>query len=273
MNTLLSGDLFTRKTFTPYCIKPINLLLFSLIILLYFMMALMFSPSVYAAYGFGPKYYNSQQNFGNGIFFAPYQTQVFSAPDENSPLIDTFSWRADTRNLNTPIRSERTGQSLPAYKPFIAFYPQLEVAMMSVVGDTEDGWLEVIYDQERGKTGWVKCHARQGEGSTSHFGTYQTWGDFMKYNAKAHGVYWLTGVNEYNRSIRTKSEDTAPLLPITVIRKMKVLHVRGNWMLVEVLDFERNTPIGWVRWRDNEGNLMAFPNIPQDAQQLMTTAF
>ena len=43
-------------------------------------------------------------------------------------------------------------------------------------------------------------------------------------------------------------------------------------MLVEVLDFERNTPIGWVRWRDHDGNLMVFPNITSDRLPVMTTA-
>lgn len=272
MNLFFSGNALNRKSFTPYCIKPVNLIIFTLLTVLCFLVSMAYAPSAHAAYGFGPSHYNAQQKFGNGIFFAPYQTQVYEAPNENSRLLEELVWRNDTRNTHTPIRSEKTGQSLPAYKPFIAFYPQLEVAMMSVIGDTENGWLEVIYDQEHNKTGWVKSNDRQGEGATSHFGTYQTWGNFMKYNAKAHGVYWLNGVDAYQRSIRTRSEDKAPLLPLTVIRKMKVLHVRGNWMLVEVLDFERNTPIGWVRWRDTEGHLLAFPNIPQETQQIMTTS-
>ena len=110
------------------------------------------------------------------------------------------------------------------------------------------------------------------EGKTSHFGRYQSWLDFMKFNARAHGVYWLNGVSEYHRSIRYKDDDKASFIPVTVIRDLKVRHIRGNWMLVEVVDFERNTPIGWVRWRDHDGNLMVFPNITSDRLPVMTTA-
>jgi hypothetical protein len=43
--------------------------------------------------------------------------------------------------------------------------------------------------------------------------------------------------------------------------------------LVEVLDFERNMPIGWIRWRDEDGNLLAFPNLSGDRLPIVTTAY
>jgi hypothetical protein len=54
---------------------------------------------------------------------------------------------------------------------------------------------------------------------------------------------------------------------------MKVRHLRGNWLLVEALDFENNTPIGWIRWRDDDGNLMVFPNINQQYHPVVTGNF
>jgi hypothetical protein len=239
-------------------------------------------------YGFGPQAYKNGYAYGNGVYFAPYVFTVYTQPDETSPVIGEFHWSRKTTgsaiNVLLPNGDQR---AVSADKTFFCFYPGLDVAMMAVTGDDDKGWAEVIYDQAQHKTGWVKLKdtpkavasakneelAPLDKGEPEYFGVYQTWMEFMKLNAKASGVYWLSGVTEYNRSIRTRDEDTAKIFPITLIRDLKVRFIRGNWMLVEVLDFERNTPIGWVRWRDDDGNLMVFPNISGQHVPIVTTGF
>ena len=136
---------------------------------------------------------------------------------------------------------------------------------MSVLSENGDGWAEVVYDQRRQKTGWVKLRTHMSETETDHWpehlGHFQSWLDFMKYNAKAAGIYWLTGVSQYHRSPRMSPNDKAKLIDIQVMRRLTVKHIRGNWLLVEVMDFDRTMPIGWIRWRDKEGRLMVFPNL------------
>lgn len=237
-------------------------------------------PAVQAGAGFGPGQYKSGYTYGNGIFFAPYALNIHEEPDETSPVVESIRW-----SRQGSVVSEKEQTPRHSGNVFFCFYPELDVAMMAVVGDTDTGWVEVIYDQGRDKTGWVKATQpiQQAEGSVTtdeppsgqaeHMGVYQTWLDFMKLNSKAHGIYWLGGVNQYNRSIRMSDDDKAKLLPLTIVRDIKVKHVRGNWLLVEVLDFERNTPIGWVRWRDNDGNLMVFPNFTGDKGPIVTTVY
>jgi hypothetical protein len=237
-------------------------------------------------YGFGPQTYKSGYNYGTGVYFAPHVFTLYSKPDEASPAIAEFHWNKKTTSsvdVTTPDGDKRV---LNTDHMFVCFYPQLDVAMMAVTGDQDDGWVEVIYDQSGPRTGWVRIKettpktASKGDslepldtGEPSHFGVYQTWQEFMKLNARVDGIYWLTGVKDYNRSIRSSDADDAKIYPITIIRDLKVKFVRGNWMMVEVLDFERNTPIGWVRWRDDDGNLMVFPNITgQHQQPIVTTA-
>jgi hypothetical protein len=239
-------------------------------------------------FGFGPQTYKSGYTYGNGVYFAPYTFTVYQSPDETAASISTFHWGRKTSGNSVDIESPN-GDHHTTYadKTFFCFYPELDVAMLAVTGDDDKGWVEVIYDQANKKTGWVKLKeappsaVAQGNTQTAtatsdlpaHFGVYQTWMEFMKLNAKASGVYWLSGVTEYNRSIRSKDEDTAKLIPITLMRDLKVRFIRGNWMLVEVLDFERNTPIGWVRWRDDDGNLMVFPNLSGQHMPIVTTAY
>ncbi len=240
-------------------------------------------------YGFAPQRYQSGYSYGNGIFFAPYAFTLYSEPKAGAEPIGAIRWSRKTSGNNIEwISPAGDRHAIYADHTFFCFYPLLDVAMMAVTSDTDDGWVEVIYDQASGKTGWVQTRlqpepaaspasaqsgSKMAAAEPAHFGVYQTWQEFMKLNAKAHGIYWLTGVKEYYRSIRSSDTDEAKLIPVTIIRDLKVKHVRGNWLLVEVLDFERNTPIGWVRWRDDDGKLMVFPNLSGQHMPIVTTAF
>lgn len=232
------------------------------------------------AFGFGPRLYKSGYNYGTGLYFAPYRFTVYEQPATTAPVIGEFRWGRNSRSNHIDVfSSEGQHFTLRSDHVFFCFYPELDVAMLAVIGDDEQGgWLEVVYDQQYQKTGWVQVGAGTSptggkESKPAHFGVFQTWLDFMKLNAKANGVYWLSGVNQYQRSVRQADADDAKLIPITIIRSLKVKHLRGNWMLVEVLDFERNTPIGWVRWRDDDGNLMVFPNLSGQHLPVVTTAY
>ncbi len=243
-------------------------------------------------FGFAPQRYKEGYTYGNGVYFAPYRFTLYSSPSEAAPVIEEVSWGRRTASNSINIIAPN-GERHASYADhmFLCFYPQADVAMLAVMGDDGNGWVEVMYDQASHKTGWVRLKetpktASAGEqvskaetlapldmGEPAHFGVYQTWLEFMKLNAKASGIYWLSGVKEYNRSVRTADADDAKMVPVTIIRDLKVRHVRGNWLLVEVLDFERNTPIGWVRWRDDDGNLMVFPNISGQHMPIVTTAY
>lgn len=245
--------------------------------------------------GFSPQTYKSGVIYGNGVYFAPYAFTVYREPDSHAESVGTFQWRhGDDGNHVTVTLPGGDRYSVSAGHPFLSFYPGMDIAMMAVVGENGQGWAEVVYDQSARKTGWVQLApepaSRRAEsaGATpsgsmdsakpptdtpAHFGAYQTWLEFMRLNAKTGGVYWLSGVREYNRSVRMSDADDAKMIPVTIIRDLKVKHVRGNWLLVEVLDFERNRPLGWVRWRDDEGNLMVFPNLSGRKLPIVTTAY
>jgi len=222
--------------------------------------------------GYSVDRYDNSLTYGTGVYFAPYHTTIYSQPDLTSDPVFSFDW--STQGMPQSLYSKVTGSFQNINSLFVAFYPQLSVAAMAVVSDTEDGWAEVVYDQRQGKTGWVKLRdtteteAASSESSPPsksqepvHLGRFQTWLDFMKYNGRAAGIYWLTGVSDYNKGLRMQPDDKAKFLPVQIMKSIRVKHVRGNWMLVEVTDINKEHPLGWVRWRDNDGRLMIFPNI------------
>ncbi len=222
------------------------------------------SPSAYALrFGYAPEQYENRLTYGIGVYFAPNDTLIYATPDENTEPVEHFQWSPNGRHNS--LFSQVRQSHVPVSSIFVCYFPKMDVAAMSVVSDNGEGWAEVVYDQRRGKTGWVKLRTAMAEdeiqGWPMHLGQFQTWLDFMKFNGKAAGIYWLTGVSEYHRSPRMSPDNKAKLLNLQMIRKLKVMHVRGNWLLVEVMDFDRSMPMGWIRWRDKEGRLMVFPNL------------
>ncbi len=250
---------------------------------------LMIQPVLAAGFtrGFAPQSYKSGYAYGNGVYFAPYRFTLYSQPSETAPTVGEIHWgrKSGSKSIQA-VRPDGSPAEVYADRLFFCFMPELDVAMMAVIGENDQGWVEVVYDQSKKKTAWVRLKSQPVEatstterlapldtGEPEHFGVYQTWLEFMKLNAKASGIYWLSGVSEYQRSVRSSDDDKAKFIPITIMRDLKVKHIRGNWLLVEVLDFERNTPIGWVRWRDDDGNLMVFPNISGEHLPIVTTAY
>ena len=229
----------------------------------------------YGAYGFGPKHYPDTLQYGEGIYFAPYETPIYAEPNEAGTVIEQLKWGRGSRNLQ--VFSQVHQNYVSAQNTFVSYYPELDVALLPVVSENGEGWAEVMYDQRQKKTGWVKLSdatAVANEDKTPpHFGHFQTWLDFMRLNAKPNGIYWLEGVSQYQRLLRSAPDDAAKTVPITVVRDLKVKHVRGNWLLVEVRDFNHNTPLGWIRWRDDEGRLMVFTNFSGNKLPVMMTGF
>jgi hypothetical protein len=229
------------------------------------------------AFGYAPQLYKNQYTYGQGVYFAPFELKIYAQPSETASLVEHFRWGhgSNSRALVSQIRNA----VVTVDKVFISYYPSLDVAMMAVLSENEDGWAEVVYDHDHQRTGWVKLR-HSGEAPSPedetwplHFGRFQTWQDYMKLNAKANGIYWLNGVSQYDRMIRTAPEDGAKALELTVIKRLKVKHIRGNWMLVEVLDFENQTPLGWVRWRDEAGRLMVFTNLSGNRLPMLSSFY
>jgi hypothetical protein len=227
----------------------------------------------YPVFGFAPQMYKNRYEYGQGVFFAPYDLKVYAEPSDTAAMVEHIVW-AHNSNSTGIISKVRQGV-LMVDKTFISYYPSLDVAMMTVVSENGDGWAEVVIDHQSQKTGWVKLAPTEtaqddNPSGPSHFGRYQTWQEFMKLNAKASGIYWLNGVSSYNKQLRTAPEDGAKIIPVTVVKDVRVKHVRGNWMLVEIKDFDHQNPIGWIRWRDEAGRLMVFTNFSQEYMPILS---
>ncbi|MFM7390016.1 MAG: hypothetical protein ACKO34_05275 [Vampirovibrionales bacterium] len=154
---------------------------------------------------------------------------------------------------------------------FLVHDCQRQQTLATVVDEAEDGWLKLRlqgrasnWAGEAPAEGWVPPMAVTQSGQPAY--NVQTWLQFMRLYTKELGFHWLARVPETVRYVRLSPKDEAPLVTVTMVKGMRVVHVRGNWMMVELRDMGQEYPIGWLRWRDEAGNLFVWPNFePSDA--------
>jgi hypothetical protein len=210
-----------------------------------------FSPTAAA---WVPKQYPTQSlQQAIGVVAVQAPLTLYAQASINAPVVEKFTWQPQAaRTEEATVFSEVTQQPVSANQLFLAFYAKYQLALLTVLDERPDGWLEVALPNTEAGKAWLAPNPQN---------TVYVWQDFIRLYAKNFGFQWLAGVPAYQRSVRLKPEDTAPLVPVTIVQAIKVLHVRGNWMLVELRDMGAEHPIGWLRWRDEQGNLMVWPNF------------
>ena len=89
--------------------------------------------------------------------------------------------------------------------------------------------------------------------------------DFYLANGRKNGVYLFKDVPPDERKLYAqpfeKAEDKKTVANYDHAYKIKLEIIKGNWMLVRVLDLNNDEKIGYLRWRTNEGKLLLFPNL------------
>jgi len=211
-----------------------------------------------AALGYTPHSKTVKLNYGQGVWYAPHSFTIYSKPSTDSAHLADITWDA---NSDQTLTEALAHGSLPARQCMVAYYPTYQLGLLTVVGDAEPNWVEVVWDQTNNKTGWVQTTDTPKLGFLPKPGMFQTWTDFMITHAKPAGIQWFNGVPDSIRQLHSQPDDYAKVVPAFYLQRLKVLHLKGNWMLMQGLDLERNSPIGWVRWREENGQLLLFPNL------------
>jgi hypothetical protein len=212
-------------------------------------------PAAALLTGFGPENFPGHKNYGTGVYFAPNNIKIYEDPDLNSSLKEILNWNIARVQINSA-----TGEIEDPHQAFIAFYPYKGIAIMTVSDDIEN-WAEVIYDQKSDKRGWVYLKT---EGLKTEYnpyvGNFYTWLQFMQTFARKNLLYFISGVPKSMRTLRSAPQDNARPVnyDFSQVRSIEFKHIRGNWLLVRVRDLGQGSPIGWLRWRTDDGKLVMF---------------
>lgn len=192
-----------------------------------------------------PSSCNTIIHYGIGVLNLPNNFTVYSKPNFQSVVIENV-------NLNPP-QSAIVLDENPADKILIARSNSSHIALATVETDNEDGWFEVVINQKTGQTGWVKM---------PNLDNFMTWKTFFCTYGKNNGIYMFRDVPEAIKKLHSQdSADSQTLESFTMAKYMIFSMIRGNWMLVTVLDITNSSKIGWIQWRSDDGKLYLFPNL------------
>lgn len=177
-----------------------------------------------------------------GVYQVGNTIVLRSAPDDKAPIIKVIKW--DNKKLEP--------SDLKFSEVFVVLKTSKDLALMAVTDETED-WVELLYNNETGKRGWMKKDDPY---------KFSSWYNFYSMYGKKYGLFILTGAPQTAREMRGSADDTSKVLAeINTPVKINLNVIRGNWMLLSVMDMDRVPKTGYVRWRSDDGVKYLFPAI------------
>jgi len=186
-----------------------------------------------------PCYLNQIPASAIGVYQTSKELALYTHPEANSQIIKklTLSYNSETMPENV----------------FALLINQKELGFLYVTDIDEDGWVEVIYDKTSGSKGWVKTEDKM---------QFLPWINFYNLYGRKYGIRILKDTPKDFYTLYSRSEDLSqPLSKLNYVQKIKLTKISGNWALVTVVDLDKTPKTGWLKWRNSDGVIFAFPNI------------
>ena len=177
-----------------------------------------------------------------GVYQVGHSLVLYSEPNEKSAVKQRIVWSKD----------EVIPQNLKHVDLFVLYLEKKDLALMAVTDETDD-WVEVIYDNSTGDKGWIKKDDPY---------KFNTWMNFYSMYGRKYGLTILKGAPESVNNMYGSTDDSAKV--ISTINKPDIINlnvIRGNWMLVTVVDVDRIPKTGYIRWRSDDGIKYLFPKF------------
>lgn len=177
-----------------------------------------------------------------GLYQVGDDVRIYKEPNEDSQILYRVRWN------NNEFFPENIGFE----KFFVVFLEDRALALVAVT-DYADDWVEIIYDNTTGKTGWIKMDDPY---------KFMTWINFYNTYGKKYGLTLLKGAPETCKDIKASTEDLAKTIStINQPKKINLNIIRGNWALVSVMDLDKTPKTGYIRWRSEDGIRYFFPAL------------
>lgn len=177
-----------------------------------------------------------------GVYQTSETIVLRKTPDDNAKIIKVI--RIYKNNIEP--------SDLKFEDVFVVYKASKDLAFMAVTDETED-WVELIYNNKTGERGWMKKDDPY---------KFLTWVNFYNTYAKKYGLYILNGAPERIKDMHGSTADTSKIIStMNHPQKINLNIIKGNWMLVSVMDIDRTPKTGYVRWRSEDGIKYLFPAI------------
>ena len=177
-----------------------------------------------------------------GLYQVKDDITIYKFPDEDAQILYRIRWNSE----------EFFPESIGANNFFAMFIKKKGLAYVNVV-DIVDGWVEIVYDNSKGLTGWIK------EDDPYKF---MTWTNFYTTYGKKYGLNILKGAPSNCKDIKGSPDDLSQTIStMNMPQKIHLNLIRGNFALVSVMDLDKTPKTGYVRWRSDNGVRYFFPAI------------
>lgn len=177
-----------------------------------------------------------------GMYQVKDDITIYKFPDEDAQILYRVRWN----------KEEFFPESIGANNFFALFISKKDLAYVNVV-DIVDGWVEIVYDNSKGLTGWIK------EDDPYKF---MTWTNFYTTYGKKYGLNILKGAPSTCKDIKGSPDDLSQTIStMNMPQKIHLNLIRGNFALVSVMDLDKTPKTGYIRWRSDNGVRYFFPAI------------
>lgn len=203
-----------------------------LIILAMFFMMPAFADTI-------PYYMENIPKTALGVYQTDKEIALFSHPEANSDVIKKMQF-----SYNPETMPDRV---------FALLINEKQLGFLYVTDIGDEGWVEVIYDKRTGAKGWVQTADRM---------QFLPWINFYNLYGRKYGLRLLKDTPEDIEVLKAKSEDASQIVAkFNYVKQIKLTAIRGNWALVSVFDLDKTPKTGYLKWRESDGSIYAFPNV------------
>lgn len=187
-----------------------------------------------------PYYMNHIPKSAIGLYQTDDSITIYEEPNQESKIVRTIDFSYKDETMPDGIFALLINEK------------RLGFLYVSDIGD--DNWVEIIYNKNTGAKGWVQTEDKF---------QFLPWISFYNMYGRKYGLRMLKDTPDEIEVLRAKSDDLAQCVwkLNNYIKQMKVTAIRGNWALVSVLDLDKTLKTGYLKWRESDGSIYAFPNI------------
>lgn len=177
-----------------------------------------------------------------GLYQVGNDVTIYKEPNEESQILYRVRWN----------NNEFFPETIGAENFFIVCLEKKQLALVGVVDFTDD-WIEIVYNNSTGQTGWIKKDDPY---------KFMTWINFYNSYGKKYGLRLLKSAPETCKDMKASPEDLAQTVStMNMPQKINLSVIRGNWALVSVMDLDKMPKTGYVRWRSDDGVRYFFPAV------------
>lgn len=189
-----------------------------------------------------PYYVNNINSNSIGVYQASHDIKIYKEPNEKSPLLLSVNW--DSKNFNSP--------DISASNLFVVFLQKKDLALL-LVTDENENWVQIIFNRNNSQTGWVKKDDEL---------KFSNWRTFFNNYGRKYGIYYLKDAPDISKTIYSSSDNNSQVLGrVKLPEVIKLTTTKGNWILASIYDIEKIQKIGWIQWRNTNGEIYLFPAI------------